>query len=99
MARFARTVRALLEDTVARFERAGLAFGHGTDNALDEAAWIILRALDLPLDSINAHLDDVLDEPRWKAARTLVDRRVRTRKPAAYLLNEAWLGPYKFYVD
>ena len=99
MARSARTVRALLEDAVARFERAGLAFGHGTDNALDEAAWIILRALDLPLDSINAHLDDVLDESRWKAARALIDRRVRTRKPAAYLLNEAWLGPYKFYVD
>jgi ribosomal protein L3 glutamine methyltransferase len=99
MARPARSVRALLEDAVERFERAGLAFGHGTDNALDEAAWIILRALGLPLDSINQHLDDVLDEASWKSARALVDRRVRTRKPAAYLLNEAWLGPHRFYVD
>ena len=99
MAPRARTVRALLEEAVERFERAGLAFGHGTDNALDEAAWIILHALGLPLDSINRHLDDALDEPRWNAARALVERRVRTRKPAAYLLNEAWLGPYRFYVD
>jgi ribosomal protein L3 glutamine methyltransferase len=99
MARAARTVRALLEEAVERFERAGLAFGHGTDNALDEAAWIILRALELPLDSINAHLDDVLDEARWKTARELIDKRIRTRKPAAYLLNEAWLGKHRFYVD
>ena len=99
MARGARTVRALLEDAVARFERAGLAFGHGTTNALDEAAWIVLHALDLPLDSVNQHLDDVLDDTRWTAARALIDRRIRTRKPAAYLLNEAWLGKYRFYVD
>ena len=99
MARAARTVRTLLQDTVERFERGGLVFGHGTSNALDEAAWIILRALDLPLDSINAHLEDELDVASWNAVRTLVDKRVRTRKPAAYLLKEAWLGPYRFYVD
>ena len=99
MARAARTVRALLQDTVERFERAALVFGHGTSNALDEAAWIILRTLDLPLDSINAHLEDELDAARWNAVRTLADKRIRTRKPAAYLLNEAWLGPFRFYVD
>ena len=92
-------MRALLEESVDRFERAGLVFGHGTSNALDEAAWIILRALDLPLDAINAHLDDVLDTARWKKVRGLVDARIRTRKPAAYLLNEAWLGKYRFHVD
>ena len=94
-----RTVRALLEDAVARFEEAGLAFGHGTTNALDEAAWLILHALGLPLHDVNAHLDDRLDEARWRSARALIARRVRTRRPAAYLLNEAWLGPHRFYVD
>ena len=99
MARGARTVRALLEDAVARFERAGLVYGHGTTNALDEAAWIVLAALGLPLDSINAHLDDRLEEAQLAKVRALVDARIRTRKPAAYLLHEAWLGPYRFYVD
>jgi ribosomal protein L3 glutamine methyltransferase len=94
-----RTVRALLEQTVARFERAGLSYGHGTTNALDEAAWLILHALDLPLTDLNPHLDDALDDARWKSARALVDKRIRTRKPAAYLTHEAWLGPHKFYVD
>ena len=99
MARGARTVRALLQETVGRFEDAGLAYGHGTTNALDEAAWILLSALGLPLDSINRHLDDVLDEARWRKVRGLVAERIRTRKPAAYLLHEAWLGKYRFYVD
>ena len=99
MTRAARTVRVLLEDTAARFERAGLVFGHGTTNALDEAAWIVLAALGLPLDSINAHLEDVLDGEHWSRVRALAEERIRTRKPAAYLLNEAWLGKYRFYVD
>ncbi|HET9652862.1 MAG TPA: 50S ribosomal protein L3 N(5)-glutamine methyltransferase [Usitatibacter sp.] len=94
-----RTVRALLGQAVERFERAGLSYGHGTANALDEAAWLILHALGLPLNELNAHLDDELGETQWKAARALIDRRIRTRKPAAYLTHEAWLGPYRFYVD
>jgi ribosomal protein L3 glutamine methyltransferase len=94
-----RTVRALLEQSVERFEQAGLAYGHGTTNALDEAAWLILHALGYPLHELNPHLDEPLDEARWRKARTLVDRRIRTRKPAAYLLHEAWLGPHRFYVD
>jgi ribosomal protein L3 glutamine methyltransferase len=94
-----RTVRSLLAYGVQRFEEEGLAFGHGTANALDEAAWLILRALGLPPDALNPHLGQRLDAARWKAARALLDKRVRTRKPAAYLLNEAWLGPHRFYVD
>lgn len=94
-----RTVRALLGQTIERFERAGLSYGHGTTNALDEAAWLILYALDLPLTDLDDHLDDFLDDARWKSARALVDQRIRTRKPAAYLTHEAWLGRYKFYVD
>ncbi|MGE5097051.1 MAG: 50S ribosomal protein L3 N(5)-glutamine methyltransferase, partial [Betaproteobacteria bacterium] len=94
-----RTVRALLEETVERFEQAGLGYGHGTTNAVDEAAWLILHALGHPLNELHPHLDDALDESQWKSARALVDRRVRTRKPAAYLTHEAWLGPHSFYVD
>ena len=94
-----RTVRALVEQTVERFEQSGLSYGHGTTNALDEAAWLILHALGLPLDALNPHLDDALSDAQWKAARDLIDRRIRTRKPAAYLLHEAWLGPHRFYVD
>jgi ribosomal protein L3 glutamine methyltransferase len=94
-----RTVRALLDYGVERFEGAGLAYGHGTANALDEAAWLILSSLGLPPTDLNAHLDEPLAEARFRKAKSLLDARVRTRKPAAYLLNEAWLGPYKFYVD
>lgn len=94
-----RTLRALLEQSVERFEAAGLSYGHGTTNALDEAAWLILHALGLPLNELDPHLDEFLDEARWRKARTLVDRRIRTRKPAAYLLKEAWLGPHRFHVD
>ena len=94
-----RTVRALLEYGVDRFERAGLSYGHGTANAVDEAAWIILSSLGFPPSELNPHLDDPLTEARYRKAKSLLDARVRTRKPAAYLLNEAWLGPYTFYVD
>ena len=94
-----RTVRMLLEQTVERFEQAGLSYGHGTTNALDEAAWLILHALGHPVSALNPHLDDALTDAQWKAARGLIDRRIRTRKPAAYLLHEAWLGPHRFYVD
>ena len=94
-----RTVRALLAYGVERFESAGLAFGHGTENALDEAAWIILHALGLPLTELNAHLEAPLSETDWRNAKALLDRRARSRKPTAYLLKEAWLGPHKFYVD
>ena len=94
-----RTVRALLGYGVERFERAGLSYGHGTTNALDEAAWLVLHALGLPLGELNPHLDRPLTAAQFAKARRLLDERVRTRKPAAYLTHEAWLGPYRFYVD
>ena len=93
------TLRELLGDAVERFERAGLAYGHGTDNALDEAAWILTHALGIGHDQLNAHLDEPVAADRLARARELVAQRIRTRKPAAYLLNEAWLGPHRFYVD
>ncbi|HTS86354.1 MAG TPA: 50S ribosomal protein L3 N(5)-glutamine methyltransferase [Usitatibacter sp.] len=94
-----RTVRELLAYGVERFERAGISFGHGTANALDEAAWLILHSLGYPLDELNPHLDEPLADAQYRAAKSLLDARVRTRKPAAYLTHEAWLGKHRFYVD
>jgi len=93
------TVRGLLAHGVERFEKAGLAYGHGTGNALDEAAWLILHALGLPPTELDPYLDRPLTAAQEKSARALLERRVRTRKPAAYLTHEAWLGPHRFYVD
>jgi ribosomal protein L3 glutamine methyltransferase len=93
------TVRELLGEGVERFERAGLSYGHGTTNALDEAAWLILHAAGLPLTDLNPNLDRTLTAAQAKAARALLARRVRTRRPAAYLTHEAWLGRNRFYVD
>jgi ribosomal protein L3 glutamine methyltransferase len=93
------TVRSLLAYGIERFEKSGLSYGHGTTNALDEAAWLILHALDLPPGDLNSHLDEPLAAAQARRARALLDRRVRTRKPAAYLIHEAWLGPHRFYVD
>lgn len=95
----AKNVRALLDYGIERFGKSGLSYGHGTTNALDEAAWLILRALDLPPHDLQAHIDRTLTPAECAAAKALLDRRVATRKPAAYLLQEAWLGPHRFYVD
>jgi ribosomal protein L3 glutamine methyltransferase len=93
------SVRSLVLDAAARLERAGVAFGHGTTNAIDEAAWLVLHSLGLPVDQLGPYLDLAVDAGRAKAAGSLVAKRIRTRTPAAYLLNEAWLGPNRFYVD
>ena len=89
----------LVEMAARRLDAAGLSYGHGTSNALEEAAWIVLHAAGLPVDALDRHLDDRLDSKRAAAAQALIEERVRTRKPAAYLLKEAWLGPHRFYVD
>ena len=94
-----RTLRNLVALAVDTFERTGIVYGHGTTNALDEAAWLILHALGLPHDGPNARLDLPLTASQWAATMKLVERRVLTRKPAAYLLHEAWLGDKRFYVD
>jgi len=93
------TVRALLDYGIERFEAADISYGHGTLNALDEAAWLVLHAVGLPPRDLNRHLDQVATDAQARAARALIDRRVKTRKPAAYLIHEAWLGPHRFYVD
>ena len=93
------TIRDWLRFTVSRFEEEGLVYGHGTQNSYDEAAWLILAALHLPMDTLNSFLDAVITESERKHLFHLIERRVTERVPTAYLVREAWLGEYKFYVD
>ena len=82
-----------------RFEQARLHFGHGTDNALDEAAWLVGSALNLAPHELDEHLDDELTAAQRDAIRALAQKRIATRLPLAYLLKEAWFAGLKFYVD
>ena len=93
------TLRTALREAALRLEAAKVSFGHGTTNARDEAAWLVLHALRLPLTDPKAHLSRVLTAGEVSRVTALIEARVRTRKPAAYLTNEAWLGKYRFYVD
>ena len=94
------TLHELLAQASARLDAAGLAYGHGTTNATDEAAWLTLWALGLPLDS---DLDTLANTPVLAAdvakVQALIEQRIHTRQPAAYLTREAWLQGVPFYVD
>ena len=93
------TPRDLLRFAVSRFNEAELFFGHGTANALDEAAYLILHTLHLPLDTLEPFLDAKLLPYEVETVLRLLESRVTQRVPAAYLTHEAWLGDFKFYVD
>jgi ribosomal protein L3 glutamine methyltransferase len=93
------TIRDFLRWAVSRFNQAGLCFGHGTQDAYDEAAYLLLHTLHLPLDRIEPFLDAALTEDEREAVLAILDRRIRERIPAAYLTHEAWLGDFRFYVD
>lgn len=98
------TVGALIASGTARLEAASAGFGHGTANAHDEAAWLVLWRLGLPLDSaLGDEPDSVANQPVTPAHQALVatlfEERIATRKPAAYLTHEAWLVGVPFYVD
>ncbi|HWT72602.1 MAG TPA: 50S ribosomal protein L3 N(5)-glutamine methyltransferase [Oxalicibacterium sp.] len=93
------TVRDLLRYAVTRFNKAELFFGHGTSNALDEAAYLILHTLKLPLDKLDPFLDARLLQEEVDAVLQVIQRRAEQRVPAAYITNEGWLGGYRFYVD
>lgn len=93
------TVRDILRFAVSRFNEAGLFFGHGTDNAHDEAAYLILHTLNLPLDSLEPYLDAKLLNAEKENLLGLIERRVNERLPVAYLTNQAWQGEFDFYVD
>jgi ribosomal protein L3 glutamine methyltransferase len=93
------TVRDWLRYAVTRFGEAGLSFGHGTTNAYDEAAYLLLHTLHLPLDRLEPFLDARLTLQERAQVAQLLDRRIDQRIPAAYLTHEAWLGEFRFYVD
>ncbi len=93
------TVRDWLRFAVSRFNEAQLFFGHGSDNAFDEAAYLILSTLHLPLDRLDPFLDASLTHGEAEDVQAVIERRVKERIPAAYLTKEAWLGGHRFYVD
>ncbi|WP_225721723.1 50S ribosomal protein L3 N(5)-glutamine methyltransferase [Candidatus Vallotiella sp. (ex Adelges kitamiensis)] len=93
------TVRDLLRYAVTRFNQAQLAFGQGNANAYDEAAYLVLHTLHLPLDTLDPFLDARLLKDEISAVFDIIERRVTQRLPAAYLTHEAWLQGYHFYVD
>ncbi len=93
------TVRDWLRFAVSRFNEAGLFFGHGSDNAFDEAVYLILHTLHLPLDRLEPFLDASLTHGEAEAVQAILERRLRERLPAAYLTREAWLAGHRFYVD
>jgi len=93
------TLRDWLRWAVSRFGERGLSFGHGTTNAYDEAAYLLLHALHLPLDRLEPFLDARLTQAERTEVAQLLDRRIEERIPAAYLTHEAWLGDFRFYVD
>ena len=94
-----RTVRDWLRYAVSRFNRAGLVYGHGTASALDEAAYLILHTLHLPIDALDPWLEARLLRAERQALSEIIEARIKTRKPAAYLTHRAWIGANSFYVD
>ena len=94
------TLQALLAQATERLAAAPLAYGHGTTNARDEAAWLVLWQLGLPLDSdLDALAEQAVTPDQASAVQALITRRIDTRQPAAYLTREAWLQGVPFYVD
>ncbi len=93
------TIRDLLRFAVSRFNKSRLFFGHGSASAYDEAAYLILHTLHLPLDRLEPFLDARLTAPELEQVLGVIERRVTERIPAAYLTREAWLGDFSFYVD
>ena len=93
------SIRDWLRYAVSRFEDSDVFFGHGTSNAYDEAIWLIFGFLHLPHDTIDNFLDADLTGKEKKYLLFLIEKRIKDKIPTAYLLNEAWLRDYKFYVD
>ena len=93
------TLIELITAQAARLKKAGVSFGHGTGNAFDEAAWLVLWSLGMPLDQLEDHAQDNLDAAAIGSAEALIGRRIEARVPAAYLTREAWLQNVPFYID
>jgi len=93
------TVIELIDAGAAQLTRAGVVFGHGTANAFDESAWLVLWKLGLPIDALDEHAEQPVTQDQQAAVQQLLKERIATRKPAAYLTREAWLQGVPFYVD
>jgi ribosomal protein L3 glutamine methyltransferase len=93
------TLRDLMRFAVSRFREAGVFLGHGTDNAWDEAAYLLLYSLRLPVDQLDPYMDARLTASERAGALELIRRRITERLPAAYLTREAWLDEHRFFVD
>ncbi|MGV6816328.1 MAG: 50S ribosomal protein L3 N(5)-glutamine methyltransferase [Thiotrichales bacterium] len=94
-----RTLRDFIRWGASRFAEAGLYFGHGTDNALDEASWLVLHALSLPLDLADAYRDCALTQGERTEVLALLQERIESKKPAAYLTGEAFFCGLSFMVN
>lgn len=94
-----RTVRDLVRHALSRLRAAGVSGGHGTDDPFDEAAWLVLWSLHLPLDRLDPMLDARLTPSEIAAACALIERRCTERLPTAYLTGEAWLRGVRFLCD
>lgn len=93
------TIRDWLRYAVSRFNGAGLTFGHGCTNAHDEAAYLILHSLHLPIDRLGPYLDARLTPHEMELLAQVLHERIHRRLPAPYITHEAWLQGYRFYVD
>ncbi|MDO8376380.1 MAG: 50S ribosomal protein L3 N(5)-glutamine methyltransferase [Aquabacterium sp.] len=93
------TVIELIERSSARLTEAGVSFGQGTTNAFDEAAWLVLWRLGLPLDALDEVAERAVSAEEVAAVAALIEQRIATRQPAAYLTGEAWLQGVPFTVD
>ena len=93
------TILELIEQSAAQLESAGVSYGHGTVNAFDEAAWLVLWRLGLPLDDLDCVENQPVAQEQLAQVAALVETRIGSRKPAAYLTQEAWLQGVPFYVD
>jgi len=93
------TLIDLVNESARQLDQAGVAFGHGTANAFDEAAWLVLWQLGFPLDDLDGVAGVAVSPEQQDTVRELIGERIRSRKPAAYLTREAWLQGVPFYVD
>ena len=93
------TVLSLVEACAQSLDAAGVAFGHGTTNAFDEAAWLVLWRLGQPLDALDEVAEQPFSHEQVAQVQALIAQRIATRQPAAYLTHEAWLQGVPFYVD
>jgi ribosomal protein L3 glutamine methyltransferase len=93
------TIRDWIRFAVSQFEASDVFYGHGTDNAYDEAVWLIMSALHLPMDTLNNFLDARITTTERTKLASFIEQRITKHTPTAYLVKEAWLQGLKFYVD